>query len=132
MVHGLLLYRVIGLIVAIVLERTDRDIVCLEVAGLGGLHESQDVEEELQVLRCVLFVLSHDLHDTVTRRVDGRHEVQDDLLDGLSSILCSSQIAVRGVTNVPDEVQLRVQAQQVGPRALVERDDDVIHSIFLL
>ena len=105
-----------------------RDIVCLEVAGLGGLHELQDVKQELQVLRGVLLVLSHDLHDTVARRVDGRHEVRDNFLDGLSSILCSAEVTVRGVTDVADEVEFGVQAQLVGDRALVERDDDVVHA----
>ena len=34
-----------------------RDIVCLEAAGLGGLHELQDVEQELQVFRIVLVMI---------------------------------------------------------------------------
>ena len=46
-----------GIVGPVFIERTDRDVVCPEVAGLGGLHELQDVQQELQVLWIVLVMI---------------------------------------------------------------------------
>lgn len=123
----LVLRRSVG---AVLVERVAAhgDVVRFQVVLAGGLHEQQDVEQELQVLGGVLAILVEDPVDVVSGGYDCGLQTDDHLRDLLSGLLGGAQIAVCRVLDVFDELELVVQHELVGVRVLGELDGDLGHS----